>query len=155
MNHIGSNLYSAFVANLSNKSDTVMAFGIFHKPSASSLGFVSGILPCLGESSSRPLFPVPSAGTETSTITPTRTSQRCQPLLLSLFSQRQAKPDCLGSAHIIFFAALGKMCGCPGSLHEAAPQFMSGGGTLRPPMLAHRRPGYSRGSRPTADIVRG
>lgn len=102
MNHIASNLYSAFVANLSNKSDTVMLFGIFHKPSASSLGFVSGILPCLGESSSRPLFPVPSAGTETSTTTPARTSQRCQPLLLPLFSQRQAKPDCLGSAHIIF-----------------------------------------------------
>ena len=51
-----------------------------------------------------------------------------------------------------FFASLSKMCGYPCSFHEATPLFMSGGGTLRPPMLTHRRPGYSRGSRPTADI---
>ena len=103
INHIVSNLYSAFVVNLSNKWDTVMAFGIFHKPSASSRAFVSGLLPCLGESSSRPLFPVPSAGTESLTTTPARSSQRCQPLLLPLFSQRLAKPDCLGSARRHFF----------------------------------------------------
>ena len=106
MNHIVSNLYSAFVANLSNKSDTVMLFGIFHKSSASSLVFVSGILPCLGESSSRPLFPVPSAGTETSTTTPARTSQRCQPLLLPLFHIVRQSPTASAPPTSFFRCAL-------------------------------------------------
>jgi len=125
-----------------------MLFGIFHKPSASSLSFVSGILPCLGESSSRPLFPVPSAGTETSTTTPARTSQRCQPLLLPLFHSVRQSPTASAPPTSFFFSlCLRKNVWVPLLISRGYATVYELRRYAAPTPIASGRPGYSRGSR--------
>ena len=128
MTLLNNNFYSSLPA----KIPTSQATGIFHKASASSFGFVSGNLPCLGESSFRPLFLTFLVQKKDLNDNPHSNKPAVSAFALIRFtSSGKARLPRLRPQFL--FRKLNKSLWVPWLIHEASPLCMICGGTLALP----------------------